>query len=55
MKNVLKEGGGISGLFRKEQKYAAKKNLAIFNQQYPREMGTDSAGVMILTVRCSVL
>lgn len=54
MKNVLKEGGGISGFFRKERK-CVTKNLAIFIQQYPREMGTDSAGVMILTVRCSIL
>lgn len=55
MKNVLKEGGGISGFFRKEQKCVAKKNLAIFIQQYPWEMGTDSVGIMILTVRCSIL
>lgn len=56
MKNVLKEGGGISGFFRKEGRgVAKKKNLEIFILQCPREMDTDSAGIMILRDRCSVL
>lgn len=40
--------------FLKRGEVLAKKNLAVFTQQCPREVDTDSAGIMILRDRRSV-
>lgn len=54
MKYVLKEDSSINGFFRKKGG-DAKKNVAVFNQQCPREMAPDSIGIIILRDRCSAL
>lgn len=54
MKNILKGDGNINGFFRKKGG-GAKKNVAVFNQQCPREMEPDSTGILILRDRCFAL